>query len=82
MTRQDNSSLRQKLERVANDPNAADLERAMANRRLAKLTPEDLTAESILQVDDSAYGESEREAAKRLTPKAIKIGKRMVKIDA
>jgi hypothetical protein len=41
------------------------MERAAANRRLRKLAPVDLSAEDILAVDDSAYGEREEELVKR-----------------
>jgi len=74
----DNSSLYQKLTRVANDPNAAPMERAAANRRLRKLQPTDLTAQDILAVDDSAYGEREESFVKRTAPR--RVGKWRVRV--
>lgn len=68
----DNSSLFQKLTRVANSPSSSPMERAAANRRLRKLAPTDLTADDILAVDDTAYGEREEEYVRevaKVTPK-------------
>ena len=69
----DNSSLRQKLERVANSPTAAPLEREAARRRLAKLVDDGtLSAEDILSVDDSAYGEREVDFIRRTAPVKVR----------
>jgi hypothetical protein len=76
----DNSSLYQKLRRVADSPSSSPMEKAAANRRLRKLTPTDLTAEQVLSVDDSSYGETEEQWVKRTAPKTVKVGRKQVKV--
>jgi len=58
------------------------MERAAANRRLRKLAPTDLTADDILAVDDTAYGEREDELVRRTAEAypTVKVGRKNVKV--